>query len=48
VLPNHASRIASLVAGQSVYRLPSGEEHSVATEGGLVDVNRDVISVCIY
>lgn len=48
VLPHHASLIASLTAGQIVYRLDSGEEHSVATEGGLVDVDRDVISVCIY
>ena len=48
VLPHHASLIASLTAGQIVYRLPSGEEQSVATDGGLVDVDRDVISVCIY
>lgn len=48
VLPHHASLIASLAAGQIVYRLPSGEEQSVETAGGLVDVDRDVISVCIY
>lgn len=48
VLPHHASLVATLVAGNIVYRTESGEEQSVPTEGGLVDVDRDVISVCIY
>lgn len=47
VLPHHAALISTLVKGDIVYR--SGEEeHTVATDGGLVDVNNDVVSVCIY
>lgn len=48
VLPRHASLIATLVAGNIVYRAENGEEKSVSTDGGLVDVDNDVISVCIY
>lgn len=48
VLPHHASLIASLTAGKIVYRNGAGEEQSVATDGGLVDVDRDVVSVCVY
>lgn len=47
VLPHHAALISTLTKGDITYR--SGEEeHSVATDGGLVDVNNDVVSVCIY
>lgn len=47
VLPRHAALISTLTKGEIVYR--SGEEeHSVATDGGLVDVLNDVVSVCIY
>lgn len=47
VLPHHAPLISTLVKGDIVYRTGE-EEHSVATDGGLVDVNNDVVSVCIY
>lgn len=47
VLPRHAALISTLTKGQIVYTV-SAEEHSVATDGGLVDVNNDVVSVCIY
>jgi F-type H+-transporting ATPase subunit epsilon len=48
VLPHHASLVSTLAQGTIVYREPSGEEHSVATDGGLVDVDHDVVSVCVY
>ena len=48
VLSHHASLIATLTAGNIVYRTADGTEESVATDGGLVDVDNDVISVCIY
>lgn len=48
VLPRHASLISTLVAGEIVYRTAAGEEKSVSTDGGLVDVDNDVVSVCIY
>ncbi len=47
VLPRHAALISTLVKGQIVYT-GNGEEHKVATDGGLVDVLNDVVSVCIY
>ena len=47
VLPRHAALISTLVKGQIVYS-SNGEDHSVATDGGLVDVLNDVVSVCIY
>lgn len=47
VLPRHAALISTLTKGDIVYR--TGEsEHSVTTDGGLVDVKNDVVSVCIY
>jgi F-type H+-transporting ATPase subunit epsilon len=48
VLPRHASLISTLGTGDIVYRTAGGEEHSVHTDGGLVDVDHDVVSVCIY
>ena len=48
VLPHHASLISTLQKGSIVYREPSGTEHTVATDGGLVDVDHDVVSVCVY
>lgn len=47
VLPRHAALISTLVKGEISYRTGS-EEHSVKTDGGLVDVLNDVVSVCIY
>lgn len=48
VLPRHASLISTLTAGHIDYRTPAGEEKSVEISGGLVDVNHDVVSVCVY
>lgn len=47
VLPHHAALISTLAKGDIVYRAKE-EEHTVPTDGGLVDVNNDVVSVCIY
>ena len=46
VLPHHASLVASLVAGEVVYS-EGGERHQVEIEGGIVDVDNDVVSVCV-
>lgn len=48
VLPGHASLISTLTPGQIRYTATDGEEHSTDTEGGVVDVDKDVVSVCIY
>ncbi|MBD5415371.1 MAG: F0F1 ATP synthase subunit epsilon [Bacteroides sp.] len=47
VLPRHAALISTLVKGRIVYS-SNGQDHEVATDGGLVDVLNDVVSVCIY
>jgi len=47
VLNNHASLISTLVAGSITYR--SGSETSVAAiDGGIADVDSNVVSVCVY
>lgn len=48
VLKNHASLISVLKAGPVVYKTPGGEEISVDIKGGLVDVDNNVVSVCVY
>lgn len=47
VLPRHASLVSTLTAGTIRYKL-DGTEHDVAVAGGIVDVDRDVVSVCVY
>ncbi len=48
VLRNHASLIAALVKGRVKYRTPDAREEEVEITGGLVDVDNNRISVCIY
>lgn len=48
VLPGHASLISTLVPGDVVFRLDDGEERSVSLSGGIVDVDNNIVSVCIY
>ncbi|MDE5568024.1 MAG: F0F1 ATP synthase subunit epsilon [Muribaculaceae bacterium] len=49
VLKNHASIISTLTAGAIVYT-PAGssEEQRQEIGGGLVDVDNNIISVCLY
>lgn len=48
VLKNHAALISVLVKGTVRYSTPAGEEKSLEIEGGIADVNNNVISVCVY
>lgn len=48
VLKNHASLISVLVPGRIIYRTESGNEESIDIQGGLADVDNNVVSVCIY
>ncbi|MCM1164214.1 MAG: ATP synthase F1 subunit epsilon [Muribaculaceae bacterium] len=48
VLPGHASLISTLTPGLIRYTAADGEEKSTEIEGGVVDVDKDVVSVCIY
>lgn len=49
VLKNHATLVSTLVAGDVRYT-PAGEEQdkTVAITGGIVDVDNNVVAVCIY
>ncbi len=47
VLNNHASLISTLVPGKIVYD-EGGKRSEVLTDGGLVDIDNNVVSVCIY
>lgn len=49
VLPHHASLVSTLVAGKITYAATDGgERHQVDVKGGIVDVDNDTVSVCIY
>lgn len=47
VLPRHAPLIAVLAEGQVRYVDGQTEKH-IEVKGGLVDVENDVVSVCVY
>lgn len=47
VLPRHASLVSTLVKGKIKYA-EGGERHEIDVEGGIADIDRDVVSVCIY
>lgn len=48
VLKDHAPLISVLVKGNIKYTTAEGEEAEMAVSGGLVDVLKNKISVCIY
>lgn len=47
VLRNHASLISTLVPGAVSYE-EKGHRSQIEITGGLVDVDNNVVSVCIY
>lgn len=47
ILNNHASLVSTLTAGQVVYE-SNGHTSSIQISGGIVDVDDNVVSVCIY
>lgn len=47
VLKNHAAIISLLTAGVIEYDV-QGERTSLEVKGGIVDVDNNVVSVCIY
>ena len=48
VLRKHASLLAALAAGNIRYTASGGAEQSTAITGGIVDVDSNVVSVCVY
>ncbi|MDE6309378.1 MAG: hypothetical protein K2L81_04210, partial [Muribaculaceae bacterium] len=47
-LHNHASLISTLDAGNIAYGNHGEERHETPIKGGVADVDRNVVSVCIY
>lgn len=47
VLNNHASLISTLVAGDIAYRQGS-DISKTAIDGGIADVDSNIVSVCVY
>lgn len=47
ILNNHASLISTLVPGKIIYD-EMGTRHEIVVDGGLVDIDNNVVSVCIY
>lgn len=48
VLDHHAAMISALAAGKLLYGAVNGEKESRDIKGGIVDINNNVVSVCIY
>ncbi len=48
VLNNHASIVSTLVAGAISFTDDKGNQQSHQIEGGLADVDHNVVSVCLY
>ena len=47
ILLNHAPIISSLDKGRVVYALPGGEKKSLNISGGFVEVQKNVVSLCV-
>jgi len=47
ILVNHAPIISSLDKGKVVYGVPGGEKRSLDIIGGFVEVQKNVVSLCV-
>ena len=47
ILVNHAPIISTLDKGKVVYALPGGEKKELGIIGGFVEVQKNVVSVCV-
>ena len=47
ILVDHAPIISSLEKGKVVYTLPGGEKKSLEISGGFVEVQKNVVSLCV-
>ena len=47
ILVNHAPIISSLDKGRVIYELPGGEKKSIDICGGFVEVQKNVVSLCV-
>lgn len=46
VLPGHADIISTLDGGEIILRLRGGEEKRFATEGGVMRLQKNVMTIC--
>lgn len=47
ILSGHAPIISSLKQGVVSFRTEDGEEHSLEIQGGFVEMNNNIASVCV-
>ena len=47
ILVNHAPIISLLDKGSVVYALPGGEKKNIDITGGFVEVQKNVVSLCV-
>ena len=47
VLRNHAALVSTLVAGNVSY-MADGQEAQLPVNGGVVDVDNNIVSVCVF
>lgn len=48
VLQNHASLLATLTGGSIRYTDETGAQSATEITGGIVDVDSNIVSVCVY
>ena len=48
VLHNHAALLSTLTAGKVSYVDAAGNAASVDIEGGIADIDSNIVSVCVY
>ena len=48
VLRNHASLVSTLAAGNIEYTDAAGHKETRRIDGGIADVDNNVVSVCLY
>lgn len=47
ILPQHAPIISTLIKGKIKYATPDATTHSIEVVGGFIEMNNNVVSVCI-
>ena len=47
ILVNHAPIISSLDKGRVIYALPDGEKKTLDIHGGFVEVQKNLVSLCV-
>ena len=47
ILAHHAPIVSSLSAGKLLYTTTDGEEHVQDIQGGFIEMNSNIVSVCI-